>query len=308
MKKIFLGLIFGILCAGSAHAQQWWQANLPPPPPTPPSSSYGDTRGPSSTQYRRNTDNTTHNEPQRENRPKPPSRAELARAEAERKQRAIQTQQLRVELARLSGSFQIQHLAPTLELKPGGQLLFNAAISPETSFATILVAPISGIATPASEIPTENLRRAAAVLAPILRALKSNSGMSDEDMSFLASQSALAMEGAPLSIAVRDLPVSDEEPTRRLAEESQNIGLAQAASERATAERLRVEEQLVNIQKQLLSGNGDNAALSNQREKLLLAYKSAYTSEADKKARVKNMMGSVRIVWEKGAAPSPGHN
>jgi hypothetical protein len=159
---------------------------------------------------------------------------------------------------------------------------------------------VSGIGTPASRIPAENLRRAAAVLAPILQALKSNRNMSDEDMSFLAGQSALAMEGAPLAIQVTDLPSGKENETRALAQQAQDIGAAQAAVERATAERLRVEEQLVKVQKELQSGKGDTGALTSQREKLLVAYKSAYASEAGHKATVKAM--TCRIVWESGAS------
>lgn len=302
-QLMFLALFLGFLCAGKAHAQEWWQGSLGPAPPTPSSSPvYEDDHGRSEPSYRRERDDyRPRREKPRDNRPKPPSRAELARREKERKREEVQKQQIQGELARLSGSFQIQRVQPDIELTPrGSDVPADTGVRP---FGQIMVAQLSGVGTPASRIPVENLRRAAAILAPIMQAVKAGNmdSMSEEDMSFLASQSALAMEGAPLSVEIRDVPAGREDAIRRLAQQAQDIGTVQAEMQRATAERLRVEEQLVNVQKELQSDKGNKQALENQREKILRAYKTAYIAEADKKAEVKSMTGKVTYVWDTGA-------
>ena len=70
--------------------------------------------------------------------------------------------------------------------------------------------------------------------------------------------------------------------------------------QQATTERLHVEEQLVNVQKELQSGKGDKAALEKRREEILRAYKTAYTNESDKKAVVQSKTGRVVVVWDSG--------
>jgi hypothetical protein len=234
-------------------------------------------------------------------RPKPPSRAELKRQEEARQRTAAQMQQIHGELARLSGSFQIKRVQSSIELTPRSDRSFGLpGDTGERPFGRIMAAALSG-STPASRIPVENLRRAAAVLAPIVQALKQGSaGMSDEDMSFLASQSALAMEGAPLAIEVRDSPDGHEEDVRRLAQQAQDVESARGEAQQATTERLHVEEQLLNVQKELQSGKGDKAALEKRREEILRAYKTAYTNESDKKADVQSKTGRVVVVWDSG--------
>jgi ABC-type phosphate transport system auxiliary subunit len=124
--------------------------------------------------------------------------------------------------------------------------------------------------------------------------------MSEEDMSFLASQSALAMEGAPLAVEVRESPAGHEEDVRRLAQQAQDVETARVAAQQATVERLRVEEQLVKVQRELLSGKEDKGALEKRREEILRAYKTAYTNESDKKAEVQSKTGRVVVVWDSG--------
>jgi ABC-type phosphate transport system auxiliary subunit len=124
--------------------------------------------------------------------------------------------------------------------------------------------------------------------------------MSDEDMSFLASQSAQAMEGAPLAVEVREAPTGHEEDVRRLAQQVQDVEAVRVEAQQATAERLRVEEQLVKVQGELQSGKGDKATVEKRREEILRAYKTAYTNESDKKAEVQSKTGRVVVVWDSG--------
>jgi hypothetical protein len=297
LKRISLFLLLAIFCIDNAAAQDWWRGTLGPAPPEPPSKPVdSDTRTTPNRSYRREpTERPRRVEPPR---PKPPSKAELRQREAERQRTEAQKQQIRGEFARLSGSFKIQRIQPSIELTPRG-----SDMPPDDGkrpFGQIMVAPLAGIGTPASRIPTENLRRAAAVLDPILKAFKQGdlNGMSEEDMSFLAGQSALAMEGAPLSVAIVDVPSGREEQVRHLAQQAQDIEAARTAAQQATTERLRIEERLVKMQQELSSGKGDTKALSSEREKLLVSYKSAWTAENDKKNAVQTMTGKVTVVWE----------
>jgi hypothetical protein len=302
MKRLFLWLFLAVACTGIAGAQDWWRGTLGPAPPTPPSSPVGgDTRSSPPVRRRDPSDYPPRRTEPRVERPKPPSRAELKRQEEARQRTAAQMQQIHGELARLSGSFQIKRVQSSIELTPRSDRSFGLpGDTGERPFGRIMAAALSG-STPASRIPVENLRRAAAVLAPIVQALKPGSaGMSDEDMSFLASQSALAMEGAPLAIEVRDSPDGHEEDVRRLAQQAQDVESARGEAQQATAERLHVEEQLVNVQKELQSGKGDKAALEKRREEILRAYKTAYTNESDKKADVQSKTGRVVVVWDSG--------
>jgi hypothetical protein len=303
MKRLFLWLFLAVACTGIAGAQDWWRGTLGPAPPTPPSSPVGgDTRSSPPVRRRDPSDYPPRRTEPRVERPKPPSKAELKRQEEVRKREAAQTQQIHGELARLSGSFQIQRVQSSIELTPRSDRSFGLpGDTGERPFGRIMAAELSGNGTPASRIPLENLRRAAAVLAPIVQALKTgNSGMSDEDMSFLASQSALAMEGAPLAVEVRESPAGHEEDVRRLAQQAQDVETASVAAQQATVERLRVEEQLVKVQRELLSGKEDKGALEKRREEILRAYKTAYTNESDKKAEVQSKTGRVVVVWDSG--------
>jgi len=303
MRHLFpwLGLI--VLCAAIAPAQDWWRGTLGPAPPEPPSKPVdSDTRSTPDRSYRRDREDRPRREQPRDDRPRPPGKAELKRQEEARQREAAQRQQIQGELARLSGGFQIRRVQPGIELSPHSDGSFGiAGDTGERPFGRILTAPLSGIGTPASRIPVENLRRAAAVLAPVVQALKAgNTAMSDEDMSFLASQSALAMEGAPLAVEVREPPAGHEEDVRRMAQQAQDVEAARVAAQQATAERLRVEEQLVKVQKDMQSGQGDMEALKKRREGLLLSYKAAYTAEAGKKAELQSRTGNVVVVWESG--------
>jgi hypothetical protein len=302
MKRLCLWLFLTVVCTGIAGAQDWWRGTLGPAPPTPPSSPVGgDTRSSPPVRRRGSGDYPPRRTEPRVERPKPPSRAELKRQEEARQRRAAQMQQIHGELARLSGSFQIKRVQSSIELTPRSDRSFGLpGDTGERPFGRIMADALSG-STPASRIPVENLRRAAAVLAPIVQALKPGSaGMSDEDMSFLASQSALAMEGAPLAIEVRDSPDGHEEDVRRLAQQAQDLESARGEAQQATTERLHVEEQLVTVQKELQSGKGDKAALEKRREEILRAYKTAYTNESDKKAVVQSKTGRVVVVWDSG--------
>ncbi len=217
--------------------------------------------------------------------PRPLSWAERKQLEARQRLMEAQKQQIKAELSRLTRGFQIQRAQPTIELTPRGNDYFNRSPdSGERPFGQIMVASLSGIGTPASRIPLENLRRAAAILE---RFKPGNIGnMSEEDMSFLASQSALAMEGAPLSVVIVDAPAGKEEQARQLVKQAQDIEVVREAAQQATAERLRVGERLVKVQQELQTGKGDPKALNSEREKLLVSYKEAWTVETDNKGKL----------------------
>jgi hypothetical protein len=298
MKHLILSLSLIVWGAGIASAQDWWRGSLGPAPPTPPSSPVdSDARGDSGRIQRRDPEES----PTRRAKPReeqPPSRAELER-QAEAHQREVaQRKQIRGELARLAGSFQIQHLQPSFELRPHLDASFGIPRDiGERPWGRIMATSLSGI-TPASRIPVENLRRAAAVLMPIMQALAAgNTGMSDEDLSFLASQSALAMEGAPMAVEIRESPAGHEEDVRLLAQRAQDVETTRNAAQHATAERLHVEEQLVKVQQEMQSDKSDTETLKKRREALLQAYKTAYTNESNKKAEVQSKTGRIIEVW-----------
>jgi len=237
-------------------------------------------------------------EPKRESKAeKPMSNAEQQFWKDKQKRVAEQKQKTKDELLRLSRGFQMNRAGPSTELTPHSDLSFGIIPDNGTKpFGPIMATSLGSIATPANRIPSENLRRAAA----ILEAFKPNTinSMSEEDMSYLANQAAQAMEGAPLSVRITYLPERREDDTRRIVQQAQDIETARAVAVSATSERLRVEEQLVKVQQNLRAGTGDSEALKNQREKLLLSYKAAYNAETHAKDRHKDMTGKVTYRWE----------
>lgn len=307
MKRLFLILSFSV-CIGSAQAQEWWQGTLGPAPSVPegveigpPTERSGGQGGHSSDSY----DSLPSQQERRNDQPGPQLRAlysilnsiSISRLVASWREQA-HTQQIKDELARLSMGFQIRRAQPTIELTPRGDGYFNTSPdSGERPFGAIMVASLSGIGTPASRIPVVNLNRAAAIMQ-VLR--PSNIGsMSDEDISYLASQSALALEGAPLSVEIRDLAVGREDDVRRLVQQVQDVETVRAAAERATTERLRVEEKLAKAQKDLPSRKEDSEGPKSQRdENLLKLYKTVYNTETNLKVEVNNKIGKVTEVWE----------
>jgi hypothetical protein len=227
---------------------------------------------------------------------KPMSNAEQKLWKDKQKRVAEEKQKTRGELLRLSRAFQMNRAGPSTELTPHSDLSFG--IIPDNGmrpFGSIMATSLGGIATPASRIPSENLRRAAAILEAFKP--KTIGSMSEEDMTYLADQAAQAMEGAPLSVQIIYLPERREDDTRRIVQQAQDIEAARAVAASATSERQRVEEQLVKVQQNLQAGTGDSEALKNQREKLLLSYKAAYNAETRAKDRYKDMTGKVTTVW-----------
>lgn len=213
------------------------------------------------------------------------------------RERQEEVRRVKEEIARISSGLSVQMPASTMKLAPAGTLFFS--IAPAQSGHEIAAGPISGIRTPAERIPIENLRRAAAILEPISAAMKTDNPLSDEDVSYLASQSALAMEGAPLGVEIRALPNRREEVTRQIAKQSQELGQLQMEAEAATAERLKVEERLVKVQAAITRGQGDTTSLLKEREELLRGYKDAYAKESGKKEEVRGKSGKLRYVWVK---------
>jgi len=245
-----------------------------------------------------------HQQPQpRPEQPRRPSRAELRRAEEAAKRDAVQRQHIQAELHRLTTNLQVHQIQSTIELRPRSDGSFGITPSDEQPFGAILAARLSGKGTPASRIPTENLRRAAAVLAPVMESVRKGSAgnMSDEDMSFLAGQAALAMEGAPLSVVVTG-STGKEEQARQVAQQAEYLEAAQEAAQQAHDERLRLETTLINVQRDLKAGKGDTKALIGERDELAASYKSALKTEKDKKEEVRKRASTVTEVWE--TAPS----
>lgn len=244
----------------------------------------------------RNSDSGSENTPKRESEAvKPMTKAEERLWKDRQNRIAEQKQLIKGELVRLSRGFQMNRAGPSIELTPHSDLSFG--IIPDSGmkpFGPIMATSLGKIATPASRIPTENLRRAAA----ILEAFEPNTigSMSEEDMSYLANQAAQAMEGAPLSVVITYLPQRREDDTRRMVQQAQEIETARAHAERATSERLQVEEQLISVQKDLQAGTGNSAALRTQQDKLLLSYKAAYNVETHAKDRHRDM---TRRVWHR---------
>lgn len=98
----------------------------------------------------------------------------------------------------------------TVSIAPGSRM-FNIPPSDPAS----LTAPIAGVAMKGTPIPEQALRRAATILAFVKVQADSGSSQGGEEQAFLASQAALAMEGAPLQIIVAE---TSERSARRAAE------------------------------------------------------------------------------------------
>jgi len=235
------------------------------------------------------------NEEQREER----NRKRVERQQAERREYEAKTQPIKAELVQVAESIlEVVPTQPALELKPSNGEYFGIPLDTgRKPFGSILVTAVGGIGTPASRISDVNLRRAAAVLAPMVSAETMNS-MSEEDVAFLAGQSALAMEGAPLSVVIREVPVGREARVRQLAQQAQDVEALRAEAERASALVQAIENDILNVQYRISTGKGDAEALRKEREAFLSSYKSAHTIANDKRASVRAMAARVFYVEE----------
>lgn len=295
VKRISLSVCLLCLCVVDGRGE-WWQGSggysvsVPKTYPIDPPSSRSDPG-----RRVRNDDDR----PRKENPRNEPGFFQKIFDEWEKKKNARERQEeerrVKEEIARISTGLSLQMPASTMALTPGGTPFFNTA--PAQSGHEIAAGPISGIRTPAERIPIENLRRAAAILEPVAAAMKTGNLLSDEDVSYLASQSALAMEGAPLGVEIRALPNHREEVTRQIARQSQELGRLQMEAEAATAERLKVEERLVKVQAAITRGQGDTASLLREREELLRSYKAAHAKESGTKEDARGKSGTLRYVW-----------
>jgi F0F1-type ATP synthase membrane subunit b/b' len=225
---------------------------------------------------------------------KPLSRAEKKAFETRQKNISAQKRQTKRELARLSKDLLVQVPQPTFEIAPKGSDLFGIQTdNGKRPFGEVMALAVAGVGTPANRIPTVNLRRAAAILAPL-----TTENMSEEDMSFLASQSALAMEGAPLAVVVRDVTTGSETRVRQWVQQSQGLEPLRGEAERASAAVRDIEKDLARVQNQISSGQGDAESLRKERESLLMPYQSAYFKAREKQEAFRLTAGRVIYVQE----------
>jgi hypothetical protein len=280
IRRFFLASLLIFLMAPDSRGGEWWQGSMPSGssitvPQTKPAYPSSPRSG-SEHQWHRD-DGTSRTEKPREG---PGFFQQLysdykAKENEEKHQKEVR--RVKEEIATISSGISVQMPPSPVKLAPSGTPFFNTSMT--HSGYEIAAGPISGIRTPANRIPRENLRRAAAILAPIAGAMSSGKFLSDEDAYFLARESAQAMEGAPLSIEVRDIPNGREDDTRRLAKQAQDMGQARIEAERATAERMRAGERLAKVQEAITRRQGNADALLREREELLKSYKSAYQKE-----------------------------
>ena len=227
-------------------------------------------------------------------------RAEVARVAQERKEqeRKEQKEQERIafvqsQVTRFSTKLEVHYPASSIELVPkGGNFFHYSPADASGSFGRIIVAPLA-VGIQASQIPAESMTRATSILKPVLASLSSRgNSMSDEDLSFLSNQAALAMEGAPLAVTFSGaggVSSSEETETRGLVAQVQDIAAAQTALASATARRVHFEKELAEIQKKLTSGGVDPSVLGDQRENILGEYRTAFIREREKQTVVQDI-------------------
>lgn len=188
---------------------------------------------------------------------------------------------LRQEIVRL------QTPATAQERSSPGQRKLSTAVfntvfhdSPDTkvSFAE----PLAKVETPASRIPIENLRRAAAIVARI----PNGEGEDDEeDMAFLASQAAQALEGAKLKVDVSDSSVQvSNGAARRFGDTVEQLGRATEEWETAVAARMAIEKEIRAIRQ------GSEKPSDESLNTLSRRYEAALVSEKRASSNVKEIV------------------
>ena len=119
---------------------------------------------------------------------------------------------------------------------PGSRIFGTTPVSPRE----VLTGAIGSMITPASGVATEDLRRATIILSPVIAMLKggSDNDLSPEDLAYLGSQAAEAMEGGAVNLVIPDSTSVTQvatEDTRALTAASQELQQLHEAAEAATA-------------------------------------------------------------------------
>lgn len=143
---------------------------------------------------------------------------------------------------------------------------------------------VGSIRTPASAIPLENLRRAAAVLGAV------SAGLSDEDQAYLANQAADAMVGQALTVYVppaRAASPEQAEETRRFAAAAQSYAAQQLLADNATATRVAAAKALAQANVDAYMAQGDRTEKVDKRDALKKEYEASTVAEAKAKKTAK---------------------
>lgn len=238
-----------------------------------------------------------------------PSPEELAarrrKREQEAKQRAAaranerrfvsDTRLITAQLRELTRAARVQLPREAQRLAPAGSRLLGQP-QPSVYPAVTLASQVGGVQTPASRIPTEDLRRATEILQTAGAALGQGE-MSIEDQSYLANQAALAMEGAPLGVLVpegRRPGRAAVEKTRSFVAAAQALSQARARTDQATERRIRAAVALARVNSQHEAGEGNMEELNKRHDRLLATFNAAVQAEAKSRAITEKAEKAVR--------------
>jgi glutathione synthase/RimK-type ligase-like ATP-grasp enzyme len=160
--------------------------------------------------------------------------------------------------------------------------------------------PFTGIRTPPSQIPTENLRRAAAIARSLRPA--GGSELSEEDQYQLANEMAKAMNGDALSVDIVEVGRGGEKEMRQVAEQGVQIGNLSQSYEQARTDRLAHEKRLVEIAEKQKSGQVLSTDEVRDRDTVLGQYRTAHMKESGFKENIAQAaaMGTKIIMHPKG--------
>jgi len=175
-----------------------------------------------------------------------------------------------------------------------GSHLFNILPSDPISLTAPIAAVVNGTA-----IPTEALRRAVTILAAMQARLQGGLG-GDEDAAFLASQAALALEGAPLRVKVSDAVGMNAAEIAAAAETLRPIlvQLARHEADRkaAIAVKERTFEAYGELKKERTADDIDPPRNIEKHHALVVTYVKAKDEAGEAEKRVKEDAGKVAAV------------
>jgi hypothetical protein len=261
-------------CGGSVpvvprRAPIWNNNTAPPPPPVP--------REPSAREIR-----------EREKQ-----------AALDKAQREARDQALRRSWVPVSSSDSVSEPGKIVTIAPDNHLFYTVPSDPIG-----LIAPVAH-AMDGSPVPTEGLRRAVAILMAA-RAQLQKPDASNEELSFLGQQAALALEGAPLQVEVNeaDAPgaAGTAEELRPLFEEMGRQEAVRESSETTKKQALGEYEQL---KKQQGSDGTDSPANMQMHHTLAQTYQKASASASAAKEKLGDDGVQIRIIICKaGACPA----
>jgi hypothetical protein len=142
-----------------------------------------------------------------------------------------------------------------------------------------LTAPIARVAMKGTPIPKEALRRAVAILAAVEAQLQGSSGgnlPASEEIAFLASQAALALEGAPLQVIVSEHdPIGPPRSLDAIRPIVEDLGRQQATLDHASTTRIQTLKAYEELKKERVADDIDPPRNIEKHQALVETYNKA---------------------------------